>query len=165
MMMSIVEVPISPHHQQQPHRLWTIIFEPSSSTQVSQNRSDVVRLGRSNVALAAIVHQCKSRMMQVTRTTMKHALRVVFEERVVVFSLHFISCLCDRHDPIVTIRSSSSSSVTVAVCRHHHNQLASNEEAAAQWRTRLEAYAEMTTVNKGDGEGLDEGDGNGLDVR
>jgi len=39
-------------------------MEELLNEKVSANRSDVVRLGRSNVALAAIVHQCRSRIAQ-----------------------------------------------------------------------------------------------------
>ena len=66
-------------------------LEELLTEKVDASRVDVVRLGRSNVALASLVHQCRSRVQQ----------------------------------------------------------LASAEEAAAEWRARLEAHAEVTRTRRG----------------
>jgi len=66
-------------------------MEELLNDKVDSSRADVIRLGRSNVALCALVHQCRSRIQQ----------------------------------------------------------LASAEEAAAEWRARLEAHAEVNVYSNG----------------
>lgn len=66
-------------------------MEELLNEKVDSSRADVIRLGRSNVALCALVHQCRSRIQQ----------------------------------------------------------LASAEEAAAEWRARLKAHAEVNVYSGG----------------